>query len=157
MGKRGPVARGGKRTSGLNAGMIADYFPPTEYLSDLAKQYWQKIVASFADGHFTEADRALLEQYCEAAALHRTVTEQLQEEERKYQDRYGKWHLNPLVKDQHQTRCDCAMLATKLRITKQSRISPQAAGVSAEQAEAYGKVKDAFGDLLFSDDNCMRQ
>lgn len=59
---------------------------------------------------------------------------------------------NPAVDDQHQARCDCAMLATKLRITKTSMISPKIAGRAAfSAAEVSAGEGDQFQDLLFSE------
>ena len=158
MGKRGPVTSGGKRTSGAKNIALSIALKPSGYLSPLAKKYWKHLVASFTYGHFTESDRVLLEQFCTAAAIHQESTAFLVEpgedgKPRRYvTDRYGKTTLHPAVKDQHQARCDCAMLATKLRITKTSMISPKAAGRSAKEAAETSSIRDQFGDLLFSAD-----
>ena len=150
MGKRGPITPGSKRTTGANIVASGDSFPPPEYLTPLAQSYWNKTVAAFPAGHFTDADKVLLEQYCEAAALHQSSTLALRREGRKYKDRHGTQRKNPAVDDQHQARCDCAMLATKLRITKTSMISPKAAGRAAHEAAETEKIGQVFGDLLFS-------
>ena len=158
MGKRGPVTSGGKRTSGAKKPAASTALKPSGYLSPLAKKYWKHLVASFTYGHFTESDRVLLEQFCAAAAIHQEATAYLAQpgedgKSRRYvTDRYEKTTLHPAVKDQHQARCDCAMLATKLRITKTSMISPKVAGRAAKSAAEASSINNQFGDLLYSAD-----
>lgn len=149
MGKRGSVGLSGKRTKGVAAAVDASSFPPPGYLSETAKDYWYSTVASFPVGHFTDSDRVLLEQYCEAAATHRGAGLTMQKEGRKYTDAKGVMRPHPAVADQHQARCDCAMLATKLRITKQATISPKSAGRAAQDAADTNSVKNAFDGLLY--------
>ncbi len=151
MGKRGPVGEGAKRTTGTQTAVSLGSFPPPDYLSTLAKEYWRSIIAAFPAGYFTNADCVLLEQYCEAAALHRNATATLRKEGRRYTDKNGVKRNHPAVSDQHQARCDCAMLATKLRITKTAMISPKAAGRAAHDAAEAAGTGEQFGDLLFSD------
>lgn len=149
MGKRGAVSQTGKRTKGVAAQVDAYSFLPPDYLSETAKDYWLSTVAAFPVGHFTDSDRILLEQYCEAAANHRNAGLTIQKEGRKYTDAKGVMRPHPAVADQHQARCDCAMLATKLRITKTSMISPKSAGRAAQDATDVNSVNSKFGDLLF--------
>ena len=152
MGKRGPVGQRAKRTTGSQVVAAQGTFLPPDYLTPLAKEYWHSIVAAFPAGYFTNADRILLEQYCEAAALHRNATATLRKEGRRYRDKNGVLRKNPAVDDQHQARCDCAMLATKLRITKTSMISPKVAGRAAlNAAEAAAGEDDQLQDLLFNE------
>jgi P27 family predicted phage terminase small subunit len=150
MGKRGPVGIGAKRTRGKAAAVDTSYFLPSAYLSTLAKEYWNQIVASLSEGHFTECDRVLMEQYCTAAAVHRNATVRLEKEGRRYKDKNCVWRKSPLVDDQHQARCDCAMLATKLRITKTSMISPKVAGRAAHDVAEALIIKDDIEGLLFT-------
>lgn len=158
MGQRGPIKPGAKRTSGVKTKTSGDVLTPSAYLSVLAKKYWKQLTAAFPAGHFTESDRVLLEQFCTAAAVHQETTSYLAgpseggDSRRYFTDRYGKTSLHPAVKDQHQARCDCAMLATKLRITKTSMITPKAAGRAAYDGAAVGLTGNQFGDLLFSND-----
>lgn len=149
MGKRGAVGISGKRTRGVSADVDANSFPAPDYLSATAKEYWIATVAAFPVGHFTDSDRVLLEQYCEAAATHRNAGLVIQKEGRRYKDMKGVWRSNPMVADQHQSRCDCAMLATKLRITKTSMISPKSAGRAAQDAADVNRVRSDFDGLLF--------
>ena len=150
MGMRGPVGKMEKRTRGTRKTVSASSFPPPEYLSPLAKKYWNDVVAFFPPGHFTEQDRILLEQYCEAAAVHQEATVLLEREGRYATDRHGKITKHPAVKDQHEARCACAMLATKLRITKQAMISPQVAGRAAlNAAQSAAMEEDEMASLLY--------
>lgn len=157
MGKRGPVGQIEKAAAGIQTKVSLGYFPPPEYLTALAKGYWRNMVAAFPGGYFTNADRVLLEQYCEAAALHRNATATLQREGRRYKDKNGVLRKNPAADDQHQARCDCAMLATKLRITKTSMISPKVAGRAAQEATGSAETEDEFKDLLFGGTEQARQ
>ena len=137
--------------------MLLSSFPPPIYLTALAKDYWRNVVAAFPGGYFTNADRVLMEQYCEAAALHRSATATLRKEGRRYKDKNGILRKNPAADDQHQARCDCAMLATKLRITKTSMISPKVAGRAAQTATEAAEIEDTFSDLLFGNSEQARQ
>ena len=149
MGKRGSVGSQAKRTKGVAAAVDAGSFPAPDYLSPTALEYWTATVAAFPVGHFTDSDRVLLEQYCEAAATHRNAGLIIQKDGRKYRDDKGVWRRNLAVDDAHQARCDCAMLATKLRITKTSMISPKSAGRAAQDATDTNRANDGFGGLLF--------
>ena len=157
MGKRGPVGQMKKAATGMQVKASPGSFPPPEYLTALAREYWRNMVAAFPGGYFTNADCVLLEQYCEAAALHRNATAILRKEGRRYKDKNGVLRKNPAVDDQHQARCDCAMLATKLRITKTSMISPKVAGRAAQEATDSAEADDTFQDLLFGGPEQARQ
>lgn len=150
MGNRGPVADSGKRTSGKAISVSEKSLSPSVGMSQRARTVWKQIVAAFPVGHFTEKDRVLLEQFCEAAALHRSSTAILAKG-RYYTDVRGVKRRHPAADDQRQARCDCAMLATKLRITKQAMISPKVAGRAAQDAAEAAGVNEQFGDLLFGD------
>ena len=153
MRKRGPTSkleREVKKASKADKNIVvSSYLPAPTYLTPLAKKYWEKTVSAFPMGHFNDGDRVLLEQFCESAALHRNATRTLTKEGRKYTDAKGVMRKNPAVDDQHQARCDCAMLATKLRITKTSMISPKAAGRAAQKAADEAEANAEFGDLLY--------
>ena len=152
MGKRGTVAMNGKRTAGKSISVSAVSLAPTTGMSRDAKKVWKQVVGAFPIGHFTETDRILLEQFCEAAALHRSATAMLAET-RYYKDAKGIVRRHPAADDQRQARCDCAMLATKLRITKQAMVSPKVAGRAALDAAEHSAIAGGgFGDLLFCDD-----
>jgi len=149
MGKRGPVAKMATRTPGKAVAMSRDYFPPPSHLSPLACEYWHQTVTAFPEGHFTAGDAVLLEQYAEAAALHQTSKMMLRKEGRKYKDRNGVWRPHPAVADQDKACLTCAMLATKLRITKQAITTPKAAGRAAHDAAQSARGDWKFEDLLF--------
>ena len=101
MGKRGAVGPQAKRTKGVAAAVDAGSFPAPDYLSPTALEYWTATVAAFPVGHFTDSDRVLLEQYCEAAATHRNAGLIIQKEGRKYKDDKGIWRRNLAVDDAH--------------------------------------------------------
>lgn len=153
MGRRGSVAVRAKRTAGKNVSVSASYLAPTAGMTPRGRTAWKQIMAAFPRGHFAESDRVLLEQYCEAAALHRASTALLNKDGRYYMDGNGVRRRHPAADDQRQARCDCAMLATKLRITKQAMISPKTAGRAAQDAAEHAAVGGSeFGDLLFGGD-----
>ena len=157
MGKRGSVANQGKRTSGKAVSLSSSALRPSVGMTPRAKTVWGQIVSAFPAGHFTEADRMLLEEFCEAMATHRQATARIQKEGRYYTDVRGARRKHPACDDQHQARCDCAMLATKLRMTKQAMTSPKVAGRAAQDAADAVNVKDSFGGLLFNDEAQVRQ
>lgn len=153
MGKCGKIALSAKRTSGKAIALSASSLPPSPGMTSRARTVWKQIVSAFPAGHFTETDRVLLEQYCEAAALHRSSITLLGKEDRYYRDGNKVWRKHPAADDQRQARCDCAMLATKLRITKQAMVSPKIAGRAAQDAVERASIAGSeFGDLLFGDD-----
>lgn len=157
MGIRGSLAMQAKRTSGKGVSVSGDYLNPSNGMTKRGKTVWKQIVGAFPVGHFTEADRILIEQFCEAAALHRASTALLNKDGRYYLDGNGVRRRHPAADDQRQARCDCAMLATKLRITKQAMVSPKSAGRAASDAAAHSAVAGTeFGDLLF-DSTSVRQ
>lgn len=160
MGKRGAVAIGAKRTDGKGVSVSSNALAPSPGMTDRARTVWKRMLAAFPAGHFTESDRVLLEQFCESAALHRSATAAIAKGNRYYTDDKGVKRKHPAADDQHQARCDCAMLATKLRITKQAMISPKGAGRAAsDAAEAAAAMAGGndFGDLLFGGDGQVRQ
>ena len=151
MGKRGPVSIKAKRTSGKAITVSEKSLLPSMGMTPRAQTVWKQMVAAFPVGHFTEKDRVLLEQFCEGAALHRSSTALLAKEGRYYMDGNGVKRRHPAADDQRQARCDCAMLATKLRITKQSMISPKVAGRAAQDAAEAAGIGEQFGDLLYGE------
>jgi len=152
MGRRGPVAKMAHRTTGTWMAASQCAFQPPDYLSALAREYWEGIVAAFPAGYFVGYDSILLEQYCEAAAQHKSATAMLQKEGRRFKDKKGVWRRHPAVDCQSQARRECAMLATKLRITKQAMVRPETAGRAAHDAARSTAVDGEFGNLLWRPD-----
>lgn len=158
MGMRGKKAEGKKRTGGVSATVSVTAFKPSSFLDSLAKKYWRSLVGSFPVGHFSEQDRILLEQYCRAAADHQRAIKYLDDKGSLYGiDRYGREYMFPAVKVQEQARSACAMLATKLRITKTSMISPKTAGSAANQGQMAKSIQDEFDGLLIGPFDEARQ
>jgi P27 family predicted phage terminase small subunit len=151
MGKRGNVAVMAKRTSGKAVSVSGNCLAPSVGITKRAKTVWKQVLAAFPVGHFTESDRILLEQYCEAAALHRSATAMLSKEGRYYKDSKGIERRHPAADDQRRARYECSMLATKLRITKQAMISPKVAGRAAHDASEAVTVQNQFEGLLFGE------
>lgn len=155
MGKRGPQGEISNKAKPVKNGAerALRSFAPPDYLTPTAKKYWTEVVSAFPSGHFCDADKILLEQYCEAAAAHRNATDIVKREGRRYTDSKGVLRRNPAIDDQHQARCDCAMLATKLRITKTSMITPKTAGRAAIVGQSESNERADFGGLLFTGDS----
>lgn len=152
MGKRGAVATRARRTSGKAVAVSASALAPSPGMTQRARTVWKQLVGSWPVGHFTEADRHLLELYCEAVAQHRAAVAFLAKNGRYYTDEKGVNRKHPACEDEHQARCECSMLATKLRITKQATTSPKVAGRAALDASEAGLAADDFGGLLYSGD-----
>ena len=154
MGKRGSVAVRAKRTSGKCVSVSADCLKPSPGMTKRGRTVWAQMMVAFPVGFFTEADRVLLEQFCEAAGLHRAATAALVKEGWRYKDAKGVWRKNAVPLDiQRDSKQSCAMLATKLRITKQAMVSPKVAGRAALDAAEHTAVAGSeFGDLLFGGD-----
>jgi hypothetical protein len=152
MGKRGTIAVRAKRTSGKKISLSGDYLKPTVGMTQRGRTVWKQVLSAFPTEYFNEGDRILLEQYCEAAVLHRSSTAFLNNKGRYYLDRSGIEHRYLAAEDQRRARYECAMLATKLRITKHAMISPKVAGRAALDAADAAGVQNGFEDLLFGGD-----
>ena len=151
MGKRGAISARVKRSPIKSDSTTAGYPSPTVGMTARGKTVWKEVVTSFPPGHFTESDRILLEQFCEAAAVHRWAVRFLEKNGRSYFDNKGVERQYLAVEDQLKMSRICSMIATKLRITKQSMISPKVAGRAASDAADFATVVGGeFGDLLFT-------
>lgn len=139
MGKRGNVAAGSKRTKGTGVAISSSYMAPPDYLSPLAKDYWEKVLSSFPEGYFNLSDSILLEQFCEAAAQHRVYIQE-----------------DPTNPDIHRCRNDVANLGLKLRITKNSQISEIVAKRASDNATMATVAKKQFNDLLYNGPNVVQ-
>ena len=126
--------------------------PPAD-LTDEAKEIWQRVTASENPDFFaTAATQQLLALYCQhmstAAKLGRVVEAamnqdpaELEEGERPASIK----DINALLSMRDRESKSALTLATKLRLTNQSRFQAQTAGVKAKQGASSGKLWDRKG------------
>jgi phage terminase small subunit len=88
--------------------------PPPAGLSEAARSVWVDLVASHDEGHFTEGDVTLMQQYCEAASLAQKAAVALQAGD---DTRLKVWERATSI---------MASLALRLRLGPQSRRERQA-------------------------------
>jgi len=152
MGARGPVASGAKRTNSMKVEISADYFPAPDYLTPFAKRYWAEIVESFPTGYFSVADKILLEQFCEMASLRRSASNTIRAEGKKYRDKNGVLRRHPALTDLKQAIESTVLLATKLRITKRSMVTPEVAGRAAHNVTEAAIIQScSINSLMFDE------
>lgn len=99
-----------------------------------AKAKWREIVESLPATHFRRADYELLRAYCEAAALHAKATREVAAEPvlvTKHTTKISIWMAVMTA-----TSSTMAQMATKLRLSVSTRISPQKAGNEKPQVQS---------------------
>jgi hypothetical protein len=109
---------------------------PPDDLTDMQKAVWQAVIASEADGFLeTAALRNMLADYCrhrESIAQVQAIIEQFKPEWLKTGDGSKRYHS--LLKIRQQETHASSMLATKMRLTNQSRYDSRAAWRAANNA-----------------------
>ena len=151
MGKKGPVAGGGKRTRGEMLKRGGTYFPAPTGMSKSARTIWKLTVSSMPANHFREADKPQLRAYCAAAAKNLKATTELDvhgEVLTSLAD--GRKYESPWSKIQDKTAQIMSSLATKLRITQSSMLSAKGARREWEISQPIPGEKE-FEDLLFTE------
>jgi len=98
--------------------------PPAE-LTGEQSEAWQYIVAGYDAGRFDRGSQPLLAQYCRHVVAARHVGQLLEAAEKEPDLDVGAW--DQLLKTQERQSARMASLATKLRITPQSRYMPRGA------------------------------
>lgn len=140
MGLRGPKPE--SQSLGILPEGLSEKRPsPRNGMSQRAKRIWKEIVANHPPAYFRPGDYPLLRAYCEAEALHFQACQKIEEEgavivrmkrEIKEDGTVIETELaskaNPWVAIQTAKESAMSMLATKLRICVNSKISPQKAG-----------------------------
>lgn len=149
MGKRGPLVTKAKRTFGKDISVSGAYFPVERGMSENAKRIWRSVVRSMPEKYFSEADRPQLRGYCEASAMLEKASQELSEGGAVFHDHNGNPKESPWVGIYHKSLSAVNSSATKLRITRQSMISPKVAGRAAQDAVESLSIKNEFSDLLF--------
>lgn len=108
-------------------------------LTGEAAEIWREVVASKPHDWFTSDSCHLLEAYCHAVVAHRLISigvanftkEQMAEAK-------GVATYDSLTRMQERQARVMATIATKLRLTQQSRYTPQAAATAAKRAGSGG-------------------
>ena len=96
---------------------------PADDMSADAAAAFRHITASTAPGHFVEADRDLLHRYCQAIADARQADRELASGGFVVGGKPSAW-----LQVQREANKAIATLATRLRLSPQSRIDPKTAG-----------------------------
>ena len=100
---------------------------PCEHVPDAARAIFAEIVSSVAPGHFRPCDRTLLEQLAVAIFIARELADHVTTEGVIVAGR-----PNQAARHLRQQQATVASLATKLRLTTQSRISKRGAASAAD-------------------------
>lgn len=110
--------------------------PAPTRLRDLpgAVALWDEITGAYPADYFRGGQGALLEDLVRSVVAQRTISAQIARASKNLEARGGINRLDALLKmEERQVRL-AAMLATKLRITNQSRLSARAAANAAKPA-----------------------
>lgn len=107
--------------------------PPAKFPAD-ATEVWRSVVASKPHDWFTADSVYLLEAYCHAVVSHRLISIGVAEfDTSKMGSTEGVKLYDQLTRMQERQARVMASLATKLRLTQQSRYTPQAAATAAKK------------------------
>ena len=118
MGKRGP---GSTKVTLLEATNVKRPLPPVG-MTEMSRIVWKRIAGAYAPDHFKPQHYGMLRIYCEFEAINKVALKNAAKEE----------YLNPhwfKVADNAATRC--AMLATKLGITRNNTMAARGKGGEA--------------------------
>lgn len=114
--------------------------PPEELTADQA-EIWRSVVASEAADFFrTAALRGLLKDYCRHTVTAAAISKQINAFEAAWlSDAEALQHFDRMTKIRDRETKAAAEKATKLRLTNQSRYTPQAAATAAKHANTQKK------------------
>jgi len=136
MAKRGPKSKADLEAGNVIVGSFGKRPDPPDELNPRQQEIWRETVASEASDFFsTAALRSLLANYCrhtEAAEGISSVINEFKPEWLKNSDGSKRYHL--LIKMREIEVRASLSCATKLRLTNQSRYTPQAASTAARNA-----------------------
>lgn len=107
--------------------------PPANFPAP-ASEVWRAVVASKPHDWFTADSIYLLEAYCHAVVSHRLISLGVAEfNAQKMADPVGVALYDQLTRMQERQARVMTSIATKLRLTQQSRYTPQAAATAAKK------------------------
>lgn len=129
------MARPSKESLSVVTHLPGDRPEPPERLSEAGAEIWRAVVSSKLHDWFTRDTLHLLEAYCHAVVSHRLIsagvngfTEEHMSEEK------GLALYDKLTRMQERQARVMATIATKLRMTQQSRYVPHVAGRASARA-----------------------
>lgn len=135
MSKRGRKSAAGMATSVIGADFGKRAEPPADF-NDRQREIWDEVVNTEPPSFFeTAANRGLLAEYCrhlDSSELVSTVISTFKSEWLKSDEGSKRYHALLRMREL-ETRAILSC-ATKLRITNQSRYTPQAAGTAGRNA-----------------------
>jgi hypothetical protein len=108
---------------------VARRLDPPSQLSDEMADIWRGIVNGKPGDWFDAGSAPVLAQYCRHVIAARRASQLILEEEAA--DGFGVDHWNALLRVQERQSALLASLATKLRLTPQSRYGPRGAATAA--------------------------
>jgi hypothetical protein len=152
MGARGQIQIDGKRTQGQNITLANKTFLPDSSMKDEAKKVWRQVTACFPSDYFKEADRSLMESYCNLTVACRKIEREVvlifgptDEDIEKFKDwkkifsfwyeRYEKWVGLRLS------------LAVRLRISQSTRLSAHRAKTAVKNAYGSSMAQNELASL----------
>jgi len=119
---------------------------PPESLTEAQKETWRAVVATKPPEWFAADSAPVLVAYCKAVASHAFVALQLERfEKRKRMDGKALAAYRAMLKSQATQGALVASLATKLRLTPQSRYTPQSAATASRKTSDAQKKPWEFG------------
>lgn len=117
---------------------------PPERLTGAAAEIWRQVVASKPHDWFTADSSHLLEAYCHAVVAHRLVSVGVSAYTPELMSTpTGVAQYDQLTRMQERQARVMASIATKLRLTQQSRYTPQAAATAAKKVGGGARPWDA--------------
>lgn len=136
MGKRGPASRSEQEVGVVIAGNFGARPEPLADLTDEEAAIWRETVASEPAEFFnTAALRAMLKDYCRHRAAGDKISEVLNIFKADWlKNGDGAKRYSDLLKMRDLETRAAAGMATKLRLTNQSRYTPQAAATASRHA-----------------------
>lgn len=125
------LQRGRKSSESLSVVRVAPHerVPPPDRLGDDESAIWREIVSSKPADWFGPDNLPLFEHYCSMAAESRRVARKLREVSPECLEDYDR-----LINLQTKIGGQLASLATKMRLTQQSRYGARAAATASDRA-----------------------
>jgi P27 family predicted phage terminase small subunit len=114
-----------KRPLNLDDAVVANGRPqPPDYVSNYAREVWDRVIGSMPSTVYTAADQDLLAAYCVASDLHRSAAMQAGREGAVIPgEGEGRSYVNPCIKVLNEAAQKMAMIGSRLGLDPAARAS----------------------------------